>query len=338
MTMRTMGDSLYVAEFTASSFPYRPPKKGEKVTTFKVIWDRTQKIPSRSLWFLVLWLSLGYLQSSRAGTALPTFADSLDPPPAFEDYFRDWFKRIEETQALQPHWKPPLFTTSPLLTELYKYDQYWEHLSRGAGNLTIFDAGKGFELIPAKPIEVIIGLPPYEERSGKNPAVGWGDWPFLLVKYRFLSANEENGNYCLTGFAAFTAPTGSNVFSTKNFGITPSISGGKGWGDFDVLTDFGVNLPTGDFHKLGTPLLTNVTLQYHMLKVFWPQLEVNYTYWPNGPNRGKNQVFLLPGVVLGSMPVYKRLTWTVGVGYQFAVSHAHPQYENNWIFDFRINF
>jgi hypothetical protein len=83
-------------------------------------------------------------------------------------------------------------------------------------------------------------------------------------------------------------------------------------------------------------VLTNVTLQYHMLKVFWPQLEVNY--WPNGPNRGKNQVFLLPGVVLGSMPLYKRLAWTVGVGYQFAVSHAHPQYENNWIFDFRINF
>jgi hypothetical protein len=308
------------------------------VTTFKVIWDRTQKIPILSLWFLVLLLSLGYLQPSHAGSALTTFADSLDPLPAFEDYFRDWFKRIDETQDLQPHWKPPLFTTSPLLTELYKYDQYWEHLSNGAGNLTIFDAGKGFELIPAKPIEVIIGLPPYEERSGKNPAVGWGDWPFLLVKYRFLSANEENGNYCLTSLLAFSAPTGSNPFSTKNFGITPTISGGKGWGDFDVLTDFGVNLPTGDFHKLGTPLLTNVTLQYHMLKVFWPQLEVNYTYWPNGPNRGKNQVFLLPGVVLGSMPLYKRLTWTVGAGYQLAVSHAHPQYQNNWIFDFRINF
>jgi hypothetical protein len=81
---------------------------------------------------------------------LTTFADSLDPPPAFEDYFRDWFKRIDETQDLQPHWKPPPFTTSPLLTELYKYDQYWGHLSSGAGNLTIFDAGKGFEINPGK--------------------------------------------------------------------------------------------------------------------------------------------------------------------------------------------
>jgi hypothetical protein len=111
-----------------------------------------------------------------------------------------------------------------------------------------------------------------------------------------------------------------------------------GWGDFDVLLDFGVDLPTGDFHKLGTPLLTNVTFQYKLLNVLWPQLEVNYTYWPNGPNRGKNQVFLLPGILLGPIPLHKRLAWSLGVGYQFAVSHAHPQYENNWIFDFRINF
>jgi hypothetical protein len=264
--------------------------------------------------------------------------DSPNLLSAVGDYFRDWYKRVDEIQAVQPDWKPPLFATSPLLTELYKYDQYWEHLSNGAGNLTIFDAGKGFEFIPAKPIEVIIGLPPYEERSGRNPAVGFGDWPFLLLKYRLFSANEENGNYCLTPFVAFTAPTGSNAFSAKNFGITPTISVGKGWRDFDVLLTFGDNLPTGDFHKLGTPLLTNVVFQYRVFKVIWPELEVNYTYWPNGPNRGKNQVFLLPGIVIGSNPLYKRLTWSMGVGYQFAVSHASPQYENNWIFDFRINF
>jgi hypothetical protein len=112
------------------------------------------------------------------------------PCGPFEDYFRDWFKRVDETQAVQPHWKPPLITTSPILTELYKYDQYWEHLSNGAGNLTIFDTGKGFELIPAKPIEVIIGLPPYEERSGKNPAVGWGDWLSSIVCLALMKKME----------------------------------------------------------------------------------------------------------------------------------------------------
>ena len=314
------------------------PEQRKKVIGLKSIWNHKRKGPRCGFWVLVLLSSFGYVQLCRGQSAVEAFSDSVDPPSAFEDYFRDWFKRVDETQALQPHWKPPLFATSPLLTQLYKYDQYWEHLSNGAGNLKIFDAGKGFELIPAKPIEVIIGLPSYEERSGRNPAVGFGDWPFLLLKYRLFSANEENGNYCLTPLVAFTAPTGSNAFSTKNFGIAPTISTGKGWGDFDVLLTFGDSLPTGDLHKLGAPLLTNVVFQYRLFKVIWPELEVNYTYWPNGPNRGKNQVFLLPGIVIGSNPLYKRLTWSVGAGYQFAVSDDHPQYENNWIFDFRINF
>ena len=98
---------------------------------------------------------LGVPQSSRAGSASDASGDSLDSLSAVGDYFGDWFKRVDEIQAVQPHWKPPLFGTTPLLTELYKYDQYWQHLSNGAGNLTIFGAGKGFELIPAKPIEVI---------------------------------------------------------------------------------------------------------------------------------------------------------------------------------------
>ena len=93
------------------------------MTILKIIWNRRQKIPSCSLWFLALLLSFGYLQSSRAGSALDAFPDRLDSPSAFGDYFRDWFKRVDETQAVQPHWKPPLFGTTPLLTGLYTYDQ-----------------------------------------------------------------------------------------------------------------------------------------------------------------------------------------------------------------------
>ncbi len=73
----------------------------------------------------------------------------------------------------------------------------------------------------------------------------------------------------------------------------------------------------GDVHTLGTPLLTNLTFQYHLLELLWPEVEVNYTYWPNGAKRGKNQVFITPGVVLGRIRLYGRLTLTVGTGYQF---------------------
>jgi hypothetical protein len=58
-----------------------------------VIRNRRQRIRTFSLWFLASLLSFGYLQPLRAGSALDTFFDNLDSPSAFEDYFRDWFKR-----------------------------------------------------------------------------------------------------------------------------------------------------------------------------------------------------------------------------------------------------
>ena len=313
-------------------------KSDQKPAMSKILWGHRQRGQIYSAWFLALWLNLGYLQSSRGGIDADEFAGSLDLRSATGDYFSDWFKRVDETQALQPHWIAPLVTTTPLLTELFRYDQFWEHLPSGGGNLKIFDGGKGLELIPAKTIQLIFGLPPYEQRTGKNAAEGIGDYPFLLIKNRFLSANEGNGNYVLTGFLAFSAPTGSRTFTTSNFAITPTIAGGKGWGNFDMVLDFGPTFPTGDVHRLGIPLLTNLVFQYHLLQVLWPEVEVNYTYWPNGPNRGKNQVFITPGVVIGKIRLYERLTLTVGTGYQFAVSPAHPQFENNWILSIRTNF
>jgi hypothetical protein len=310
----------------------------KKPAMYRIIWSHKQKVQICSAWFLTLWLNLGYLQSSRAGIDTGEFPGGRDLQSASGDYFSDWFKRVDETQAVQPHWIAPLFTITPLLTELYRYDQYWEHLSNGGGNLKVFDAGKGLELIPAKTIQLIFGLAPYEQRTGKNAAQGIGDYPFLLIKNRFLCANEENGNYVLTGFLAFGAPVGSRAFTTNNFAITPTIAAGKGWGKFDIQLTFGSTFPTGDVHTLGTPLLTNVTFQYHLLELLWPEVELNYTYWPNGANRGKNQIFITPGVILGRIRLYGRLTLSVGTGYQFTVSHAHPQYENNWIFSVRTNF
>jgi hypothetical protein len=49
------------------------------MTILKVVWNRGQKIQSFSTWYLVLLLSLAYLRSSRAQSAMDAFADNLDP-------------------------------------------------------------------------------------------------------------------------------------------------------------------------------------------------------------------------------------------------------------------
>jgi hypothetical protein len=89
-----------------------------------IIWIRRRKIQSWSSWILVLLLGFGYLKSARAGSASDAFAGSLDPTSGqnpnliacIGNYFADWFKRVDETQAMQPDFMVPVFTISPLLT------------------------------------------------------------------------------------------------------------------------------------------------------------------------------------------------------------------------------
>ncbi len=74
-------------------------QSAQPMTMRKIIWSRRQKIPSCSLWYLALLLSLACLQSSRAGSASDAFGDSLDSLSAVEDYFSDWFKWVDEIQS-----------------------------------------------------------------------------------------------------------------------------------------------------------------------------------------------------------------------------------------------
>ena len=254
------------------------------------------------------------------------------------DYFSNWFDRVDRTQAEQPHWKTPLTTTTPLLTELFRYDQYWENLPHGA-RLQTLDSGKGLELIPAERIQLIFGLPPYEELRGANVnANGFGDWPFLLMKYRILSANEQNGNYVLTAFLQESAPIGAKGFSTDAYAIIPTIAGGIGWGNFDIQSTLSESFPTRRVSKIGDSTIWNLAFQGHFGEVFWPEVEMNYTYFPNGPRAGKTQISITPNLIIGSIPINQRLGLNIGLGYQVAVSPRVPTFDRNWILSVRLNF
>ncbi|HLY54096.1 MAG TPA: hypothetical protein VKS60_00980, partial [Stellaceae bacterium] len=88
----------------------------------------------------------------------------------------------------------------------------------------------------------------------------------------------------------------------------------------------------------GHPVLVNVATQYHLWDVLWPELEANYTWYPDGAKEGKSQVFLTPGIIFGRFPIAGRAKLIFGVGYQFAVSPHTPSYDNNWILTVRTAF
>jgi hypothetical protein len=172
---------------------------------------------------------------------------------------------------------------------------------------------------------------------------GFNDWPFLLLKYRLLSANEENGNCIVSAFLQGSAPTGIAALTTNTYMITPTIAGGFGVRDFDVQSTLGLSFPTDYSTDSGDMLACNTTVQYHFCGLLWPELEVNDTYWLGGERAGKHQLFLTPGIVLGPIPLTGRAKLSIGAGYQLAVSPntirepLTPQFRNNFILSTRLS-
>ncbi len=235
---------------------------------------------------------------------------------AQDGYFAHWFSRVDETQAAQPHWITPLFTTTPRLEEEFRSDIAWTPVP-GGDNMN-YGGGKGLELIPTKKSEIILGLPPYQVPV--SGADGFGNIP-LLLKYRFLTANEEQGDYIVTAFLGGSIPFGR--FASAYGSITPTIAFGKGFHQVDFQSTLGWSIPTGGREKSGTPVAYNTAFQYHVLRKLWPELEVNATFWPNGKLDGDKQVFLSPGLVAGRFHLWKRLGLSIGAGEQIAVTHYH---------------
>lgn len=251
---------------------------------------------------------------------------------AQEGYFSDWFPRVTRTQAAQPHWITPLFTTTPRLEEEFRSDIVWTPTK--AGDSLNYGASKGLELIPTYNTEIILGVPAYQVPPNAPP--GGGNVP-LLLKYRLLASNEEHGNYIVTAFLGGSIPAGR--FATKYGSITPTIAFGKGYHDFDFQSTLGWTIPTGGRSVTGTPIASNTAVQYRVMRKLWPELEANITEWPNGGVKvnGQTQVFLSPGLVAGRFHLWKRLGFTIGAGEQIAVTHFH-QYNHAKTLSIRFPF
>ena len=295
---------------------------------------------SLSIFFLVLPHSVraqGPSNDSFNGTPSASADPGNPAPPSSRDNFFDrWFSMLAATQAEQPHWITPVVTVTPRLEQEFRYDISRQVQPNGTTVLDNYGGSKGLEIIPASHFELLINPPPYTVRSFNGVPDGWGDVSFLL-KYRILAANEEHGNYILTAFLGGSLPTGSYTNGTKDATITPTIAGGKGWGNFDFNSTLGVLLPVDETSLIGRQVVWNTAFQYRILRKIWPEAEINYTYFSQGPNDGKTQVFLTPGIVLGRFPIWHRLSLTIGTAVQIAATQFHT-YNHRYILTVRFPF
>ncbi len=247
---------------------------------------------------------------------------------------KQWLQTSSRAAATQPFWMAPMFTVTPRLVQQFRYDMAWQ--TQGKTTTANYGTGKGLELIPTEHTEILISAPPYVTHTTPGLHDGFGDMTFLF-KYRLAAGTEEQGNYVVTALLNTTIPTGSYSNGSTHATFSPILSFGKGWGAFDIQSTASVTLPTGDVDILGTPVGLNATFQYRLLKKLWPEVEVNSTFWTNGKNAGKKQVFLSPGLVVGRLHLWRRMGFAVGAGVQIAATSFHT-YNHSWVASIRFPF
>jgi hypothetical protein len=274
--------------------------------------------------------------------ALITFAMaalSTLPCASQENLFSAWENRVRSTSAMQPGWATPVITTSsgivqlvrPELTQSYTPTHY---VTVNYGN------SKGFDFIPYYKTQVDVYLPPYIVHNNPNVRDGAGDFS-MAAKYRLFAANEKHGNYSTALQLLWTLPTGSYKNGAKHASLTPTFVGGKGFGIFDVQSSMGSQLPVEGADVTGRTISSNTAAQCKLAKIYWPEIEVNSTFYLGGPNDGKNQTFITPGLMINKIKLSheanNRLALIFGAGMQIATSHFHT-YNHNLVLTSRIAF
>ena len=188
---------------------------------------------------------------------------------------------VSATQAAQPSWMTPLVTITPRLEQEFRFDAYRQQngsATNGQANGQQIDnyggpGGPRIEFIPAYNWEVIVAPPPFETATGpKGSADGWGDWPAFLVKYRFISANAQNGDYIVTAFFQASDPLGTPGKISQNvLYVQPTLAVGKGWGDFDIQMTISEENPIAGITANGNTAAVNLdelrgsdTVEHHL--------------------------------------------------------------------------
>jgi hypothetical protein len=251
------------------------------------------------------------------------------------DWVHSWLRKVDQVRANQPHFVSPIVTTHVLLVQQFRYDMSWQQDPSGGTVTSNYGASRGLELIPTTRLEVGLFPPPYLVHQSKTQD-GFGDFSWQ-VKFRAFSASEGKGDYFVGFFLGGSFPTGATPNGLGHTVLSPTFAAAKGLGPVDIQSTIGANLPTSGASILGRSIIFNTAVNYRIKGKIWPIIEQNSTFWSGGTLDGKKQVFLTPGLVLGSFPLAERLHLTVGGGLQIAVTRFH-QDDHRWILSVRFPF
>jgi hypothetical protein len=253
-------------------------------------------------------------------------------------FLYSWENRVRSTMAQQPPWPVPLFAPTSNLSQLFRYDIVRQTTPAGTGTWN-YGFSKGLNLTPWYNTEVDITIPPYIQHHS-SAQDGFGDFG-TAVKYRFASGNLEHGAYSIAASLAATFPTGSYRNGARHATLGPTLHAGKGYKNFDIITSLGATLPTAESDRIGRTVAWNVVGQYRIHKRFWPEIENNATFFHGGPNDGRVQNFVSPGLVVSPLKLThdpkSRLGFILGIGGQIATSSFHL-YNHALMLDARFVF
>lgn len=193
---------------------------------------------------------------------------------------------------------------------------------------------RGIQLVPFGKLQLTFGATPYLVHNDPKVHNGSGDTSFAF-KYRLGSGNARHGDFAVSAQIGASIPTGSYQNGQKSGTLTPNLLVEKGWGPFNVQSTFGATLPLGDTRLIGRQFISNTAFQARFDRLFWPEFEVNAIDFQGGPNDGKKQVFLTPGVLIGRFALNRCSGLTFGVGMQIAASEYHS-YNHSLLFSVRL--
>jgi hypothetical protein len=88
--------------------------------------------------------------------------------------------------------------------------------------------------------------------------------------------------------------------------LSPTLATAKGIGSWDVQARSARIFQPRGTNLLGRAIVFNTAVDYRIKGKIWPTLEQNSILWLGGTLDGKKEVFLTPGLVLGSFPPGRR--------------------------------